>query len=359
MKYLLSVILCLFIGTAVEAQVRTIKVGEKTYKLGRIETPGIRFNTPRIQMAKFLLGNLPTPPASVDYSGKSVALSDIYLNNQLGDCVVAGGWHIRGLVTSQAGKEITANSQQIVSDYSAIGGYVPGNPRTDNGCDMQTAMSYWIKNGFAHTGGNLLGFIGIDPTNRTEVKQSILIFQNNFVGLGLPDAWISSQMPQRDGFVWDVAGPSNPMNGHAIIVYGYNNVGVLVDTWGLKGTVTWAAYGKYMSARNGGECYTIVSKEMIAAGQTVASNGFDWQQLSIDFGLFGGQPFVVIPPPPPPPQTGSTITLTGPAFGLAAGTYQITPDGMEHVPIGTTDALANLLRVLRGQPAFKLKGYDE
>src|SRR5208282_5056272 len=72
---------------------------------------------------------LPTPPATKDWSSAGQpALSNIYDNDTLGDCVIAGGYHVDAVWTGNAGQLFTATDQQIIADYSAIGGYVPGDP---------------------------------------------------------------------------------------------------------------------------------------------------------------------------------------------------------------------------------------
>ena len=79
----------------------------------------------------------------------------------LGDCVIAGGYHVEAVWTGNAGQLFTATDAQIVADYGAIGGYVPGDPSTDNGCDEQTAFNYWTKTGFAN-GTTLAGWLAVD-----------------------------------------------------------------------------------------------------------------------------------------------------------------------------------------------------
>src|SRR5262245_58839678 len=91
---------------------------------------------PQLHFHDFLTGTpLPTPPATEDWSpAAKKALADIYENDTLGDCVIAGGWHVLGIWTGNAGHLVMGTNAQITSDYSSIGGYVPGDPSTDQGC---------------------------------------------------------------------------------------------------------------------------------------------------------------------------------------------------------------------------------
>ena len=120
---------------------------KRTVKMGR-RRPVAR--GPRLYLRKYLEQALPSPPQSCDFSKPArPSLNNIYLNDKLGDCVIAAGYHIVGVETGNANDLFNATNQQVTSDYSAIGGYVPGNSSTDNGCDEVTALNYWTEKGFA------------------------------------------------------------------------------------------------------------------------------------------------------------------------------------------------------------------
>jgi len=302
-----------------------------------------------LRLSNYLRASLPAPPVSVDYSSKaSQELANIDENDNLGDCVIAGGYHIVGIETGNAGDEFIATNAQITADYSAIGGYVPGNPNTDNGCDLPTALGYWTAHGFAN-GTKLLGWLSVDPTNVTEVQQALYLFENLMLGLDLPDAWITP-FPSANGFTWDVAGNPDPENGHCIIgagyaapgqkIVGYNAAGLIIDTWGMLGILTWAALAEYCSAKNGGELYVLLTPDQVTKGQTVAPNGVSWTALISDFDALGGNvpvptptpvvnpPTPVNPPAPTPPTPTTGVTLAQATewatTGLAKSPFLIT-----------------------------------
>ena len=62
---------------------------------------------------------------------------------------------------------------------------------------------------------------------------------------------------------------------------GYDSTGIVVDSWGLIGHVTWAALAKYMTAAAGGELYAVISS--LEAVNDKAPNGFDFEALKADF----------------------------------------------------------------------------
>jgi len=239
---------------------------------------------------------MPPPPAACDYTkGAAAALSKMYDNDTLGDCVIAGMAHVVGVLTGNAGsKPFLYSNAQIIGLYSAIGGYVPGDPATDQGCDEQTALNYWENNGAlppkttSPTGAHkIAGWMTVDSTNVEEWQTALWLFENLYFGIELPDAWINP-MPSASGFTWDVAGAPDPNNGHCVAGVAYTSAGVTIDTWGMTGLMTNAAVAKYPNQASGGELYTVVSMDAIGKANQKAPSGFDWSQLIADFDSMGG-----------------------------------------------------------------------
>ena len=255
------------------------------FRLGR-NRPVAR--CPRLSLRNYLMKSLPAPPATLDYAPAAAsALANIYMNDTLGDCVIAGMAHVEGVLSGNAGNLVTYTSDQIVALYSAIGGYVPGNPNTDNGCDEQTALNYWQQHGAPAGSHRIAGWIAVDPHNVTECQTALWLFENLVFGVELPDEWVNP-MPSASGFLWAKAGPPDPNNGHCFVGVGYDDVGPTIDTWGMLGTIAWKAVRNYAGHADGGELYTVVSKDGIAKASAKAPNGFDWSQLVADFDSLGG-----------------------------------------------------------------------
>jgi hypothetical protein len=254
---------------------------------------------PRLFLRKYLRLEAPPAPPSCDYSKPALSVLDkIYLNNKLGDCVIAAGYHVVGVATGNAGDLFKATNHQLIADYSAIGGYVPGDPSTDNGCDEVTALNYWTEHGFADKTKDL-GWLVVDPSKRQEICAAQYLFENLFFGMDLPNEWVSP-MPNASGFTWDAAGPPVQANGHCVAGVGYNANGVIIDTWGMLGTLTWKAIAQYCASSNGGGLYVILTPDQLKKGQAKAPNGIDWTTLIQDFDAMGGN----VKPPPPQPGPG-------------------------------------------------------
>lgn len=263
---------------------------------------------PHLRLGNYLRASLPPAPASCDFSAKAASvLANIYGNDQLGDCVIAGGHHVVGTETGNADRLFTATQAQIIAQYSAIGGYVPGDPSTDNGCNVVDALNYWCTHGFAD-GTKALGWLAVDATNKAEVQAAMFLFENLVFGIELPDPYVNP-FPSGNGFTWGVAGSPDPNNGHCIVGVGYNADGVIVDTWGMLGTFTFDAIAAYCKQSAGGELYVLLTPDQIAKGQSKAPNGVDWTSIIADFDSLGGK----VPVPAPAPAPAPTPTPTPPA----------------------------------------------
>jgi hypothetical protein len=290
-----------------------------TVKLGR-KRPAVPPKT--LKLRRYLLKDLPPPPSSADWA-TPVKSWPMYMNNKIGDCTAAAGGHEIGCFTAntaslrrlcdagrasqgETGTETVFTDDQIVSVYSAISGYVPGDESTDNGASVTDLLNYWQQTGYPQVGTDtanhtIAGYVAVDGTNNTEIQQAIDLFGTLTIGFDLPDAWIKSF--QGDGSdVWDV-GPGiapDPNNGHCIPFVAYDAEGVTAVTWGAVVKITWSAVAMILDPNNGGECYAKVSTDW-ASGTMPAPNGVDLATLNSDLAALNGEPPSPNPPVPPAP----------------------------------------------------------
>ncbi len=257
----------------------------------------------------YLLRDAPVPPPSIDYSSKAIVpLSKVYLNNQLGCCVISGKMHQIGLWSGadNEGPAVVFTDQDVVRYYGIIGGYRPGQPWTDRGCSIVDALNYLRSVGF--NGHKIAGYVGVDNTAKIEVQVCQVLFGSMTLGLNLPNSWIQSARP---GAVWNLA-PANPNNGHDVCTVGYDAVGVQVCTWGMVLTIAWPAFFDRTIVE---ECYAEVGLDWTGTDQR-APSGVMLQQLMADLQLLGGgqipplpQPDPVPPPLPPVPAGPYSVVL--------------------------------------------------
>jgi hypothetical protein len=69
---------------------------------------------------------------------------------------------------------------------------------------------------------------------------------------------------------------------NCVAVYGYNEEGVFINTWGLFGTITWGAFAKYLNAAAGGEVYAVLSEDWVSKATGLAPNGLNYAELEAD-----------------------------------------------------------------------------
>lgn len=271
---------------------------------------------PHFRFAHYALLGLVGPDVQ-DYSQAAMSvIALVLLNDQLGDCVPAGLNHIMGVATGNAGALVTPTNDDVLKDYEAIGGYVPGDPSTDQGCDEVTALNYYCTKGWVD-GTKGAGWLSVNATDPAQCKAALYVGENLVFGLALPAAWIDP-FPSAPGFVWDVAGDPVPENGHCVVAVGCNSVGIQIATWGMIGTITWAAVAKYAVQSAGGALYVILTPDMIAKASGNAPNGVSWHDLIVDFDSMGGHVPVPVPPTPPsPPPTPAGAPTLAQAQGAA------------------------------------------
>jgi len=207
----------------------------------------------------------------------------MYLNNKYGCCVVAALCHGRGVTSANSGlTEAIFSDDDITKMYEEMSGgtFNPADPNSDQGCDEQTALGVAETTGYTD-GVKEAGHMSIDATNWTEVCLALYLFEVLISGQGLPAPWIAP-FPSP-GAIWDVAGPSVPTNGHAVVYVGYNADKTLdTGTWGMRIKETAAALAMYASPANGGELYVVLNPDLVDRASQKAPNGIDWSCLVAD-----------------------------------------------------------------------------
>lgn len=207
----------------------------------------------------------PAPPAC-DYS-KGMTSWGMMDNDFLGCCVIAGIGHALQLLTLNTTGILTVPDATILRYYEWFGGYVPGDPATDNGCVELDVLNLWRKFGVAQRA--LLAYAAVSPSSAEHVRKTIELFGFCYIGVSLPTT-AQSQV----GKVWDVVGnpASDPdsqpgsWGGHAVIVVAYDAETLTVVTWGGLQKLTWKFWSAYVDEAYALLLGYVVCKEFEAAG---------------------------------------------------------------------------------------------
>lgn len=239
-------------------------------KLGR---KAIKTDSRTLQMARYLTPSLPPPPATKDWS-HGVSNWSMMLNDQLGDCTIAGCAHAVQVWTANNGQMVTLPDQTVESYYEQWDGYQPGNPASDRGGIELDVLNAWKKSDLA--GHKLLAFADPAVTNLTEIRQSIALFGGVYIGLSLP---LTAQTQD----VWDVVARGGAKakpgswGGHCVFVAAYDATSFTCITWGALKKMTVAFWKKYCD-----EAHALLSADWL--NQKGSPAGFDLQQLTADLG---------------------------------------------------------------------------
>jgi hypothetical protein len=247
------------------------------YKRGR-KRPVHNVHTMRsaLALAPFLDALGPRPPVSNDYvSAVTRAVGSnwqMFLNNALGDCVCADTAHQVMLHTANAGAIVTPTDAEVLALYEAVGGYVPGNESTDNGCDETAMCQYMINTGMG--GQKSAGTGMIDPTNLDHIGWAVQLFGACRLGI-VVDQQMESQFDSKQPWTTP-ADPNDPnAGGHDVPIVQYDATYAYVVTWGALQPVDWSlvAQSAFLD-----EAHAEVYPDWVKVGGT-APSGFDLDGL--------------------------------------------------------------------------------
>lgn len=198
-----------------------------------------RFDQRTLRLARYLTPALPPPPPSVTNS-QGITAWGMMLNDNLGDCTIAGVAHAIQVWTLSQGSEVTVPDSTVLQYYEQWDGYNPSNPASDQGGVELDVLNDWRQQGFA--GHSLMAFADPDPQDKLHVQQAVALFGGLYIGVELP---LSAQTQD----VWDVdTGPNGKpgsWGGHCVFVPGYDATGLTCITWGAPKKMTWGFWGTY------------------------------------------------------------------------------------------------------------------
>lgn len=194
-----------------------------------------------------------------------------------GDCVFAGAAHEHRELSKVVRKvDLPFTGANVVSDYSAVTGYVLDDPDTDQGTYTSEALAYRRKTGIIDAAGvrhKIGAYVSLDPKSWLHLMQATYIFGNAGIGFEFPAVgW-----EQFDaGTPWDVTDDDGPIEGgHYVPVMGRPRSGVCgLVTWSRRHEMTRAFYEKY---NDEAWCY-VTPEQLNSLG--VGLHGFDVVKLN-------------------------------------------------------------------------------
>jgi hypothetical protein len=237
------------------------------YKLGR---KPVRHDD-RTFAVRDYLPTLPDLPPSVNWGTKVINFGMLG-NDTVGDCTIAGAGHAEVTWTANASVEFDPSTEQIIDDYSAITGYDPEDPSTDQGANMLDVLKYWRQTGIV--GQQITAFMSVDWKNQQEVMASVFLFGCCYIGVNLPQ---SAEDAFNAGQPWTDVTDQDILGGHCVLIVGYDPKGVWLVTWAKLVYASWAWLDTYCE-----EAYCPYSRADWIESQGECPAGFDDDQLEAD-----------------------------------------------------------------------------
>ncbi len=240
-------------------------------KLGKLAP---KYNKRTLRLSNYLKGPLPTAPAKLWREYKVPPSGwNMLGNDTVGDCTCAAIAHMVMLFTAHTGTMISPTLEDTLGVYSAVTGYNPADPSTDQGANITDVLAYWQSTGIA--GHKILGWasIGLSPA---QIQQAMYLFGAVDIGFNVP-AYAMEQF--NAGQAWDIdpSGDATIEGGHSVPLFGYGSQGFDCTTWGANQKLTTTFAATFCD-----EAYIVLTEDWLDSATGLAPNQIDLATLQAD-----------------------------------------------------------------------------
>lgn len=193
-------------------------------------------------------------------------------NDTVGDCVIAKTLHqiMAWETVAHAGDPATSfTTEQAINLYSAVTGYNPADPNSDQGTDPMVMLQYWQNTGVY--GHKIEGGVSLDISNLAALKAAIYVFGGVEFDINVP-AYV---MNVPAGGSWsNTGGDQTILGGHSILACGYGRAGCRIVSWGTTYTADWDFWSQFLIGST-----AAVSTDWLKASGRTPGAGLDLQGL--------------------------------------------------------------------------------
>ena len=193
-------------------------------------------------------------------------------NDQVGDCVVAGGAHEHMLWSQMGGKPLTFNTRDIYRDFTAITG-LPPSPLV--GADMQQAASFRLKTGLLGADGKrhrIAAYLEITPGNLKQLYAAMYLFGAVGCAVHLPS---TAERQFSNHQSWHIVGGGYWLGYHYVPCVALREGNIVCITWGRFQAMRPSFY-----VANNVQSIVYLSDEALTDGKSL--EGFDRDALHTD-----------------------------------------------------------------------------
>lgn len=221
----------------------------------------------------FRAAALPVPPAS--FGVQSGVSFGMLANDRYGDCVEAGAAHETEVMLAAVGMVARFTDTDVLEDYAAMTGFVPGDDSTDQGTDMQVAAAYRQKIGVRDATGarhRIAAYAALRTGDVAEIALAAYLMGAAGFGMQFPS---SAEDQFNAGEPWSVVAGDRIEGGHYVPIVGRAPGGNLVCvTWGRAHEVTPGFYQRYCD-----ESIAYVSQEFLQSISNLSPEGLSLSAL--------------------------------------------------------------------------------
>lgn len=239
-------------------------------KLGKTDA---RPEAVKFKLRNFVdLSTLPKPPKRFGHEDLIEKKSWGMLgNDKFGSCVFSGAAHETMMWTLECGKSTKFDDKSVLSDYSAVTGFDPSNPNTDNGTDMKNAAAYRRDTGIVDAAGirhKVAAYLSIEAGNLTEHYIAMYLFGAVGIGIQFPNSAMEQFNKNK---TWTVIKNSRIVGGHYIPLVAKRR-SLQCVTWGQTQAMSIGFFNKYND-----ESIVFLSEEALVSRKS--PEGFDYDGL--------------------------------------------------------------------------------
>jgi hypothetical protein len=232
-----------------------------TLKLGKTDA---RHDAVALKLVNYLPSTLPAHPTTFGHYGM-VPDYPILANDQYGCCVWAGAAHEHQIMVAEGKGSVTFADRQILAAYSAVTGFSPDDPSTDQGTDMVAAANYRRKTGIQDTASHMhtvAAYAALDVGDDNQVETAAWLFGAVGVGWQLPK---SAMLQFQDGKPWKISRSNTEiLGGHYVPIVGADADWLYGITWAKVIPIDRKFLRKYMD-----EGLAYLSTEILWGGKSL------------------------------------------------------------------------------------------
>jgi hypothetical protein len=183
-------------------------------------------------------------------------------NDEYGDCVFAGSAHETMMINKMNGRDVAFDPGVVLADYSAVTGFDPADPNTDQGTDMHDALNYRRNTGIQDSSEGserhkIGAYVSLEPGNWHQMLEALRAFDFVAVGFLFPD-YAMDQF--KAGKPWAYRAGGHIEGGHYVPAVGRPHSWTIATvTWGQVQNMGRRFYEHYCD-----ECYGVLTPETLS-----------------------------------------------------------------------------------------------